>query len=219
MIRAVLFDLDDTLIDHTSAADEAVTAWAAERGLPGTPDEQRTRWTEVSSRHYARYQSRELTFAGQRRERARDFLERELSDDDADAEFAGYLVHYEARWRPFRDARPALERLVGRGHLVAVLTNGERAHQLKKISTVGLDDLGLPVFASSDYPRGKPDPAPFLGTCQALGVDPGDTLMVGNSLRQDVGGAVGAGLQAVLLDRYDEHPDHAGRRIHSLDEL
>ncbi|MCT1428771.1 MULTISPECIES: hypothetical protein [Corynebacterium] len=34
MIRALLFDLDDTLLDHTGAARDAVDQWCRELGLP-----------------------------------------------------------------------------------------------------------------------------------------------------------------------------------------
>lgn len=218
VIRAVLFDLDDTLIDHASAAHAAVLGWAAERGLTGAPEELTARWTAISDRHYARYQAREMTFGEQRRERARDFLGTELSDAGADAAFAGYLTRYEAGWSAFPDARAAVERVLAAGLVGGILTNGDAAHQAVKLKRVGLDDLGLRFFATSDFPAGKPDPRPFLGACSAMGVRPAETLMVGNSLEHDFHGARGAGLGAVLLDRFDTHLD-IPERIRSLDEL
>lgn len=219
MIRAVLFDLDDTLVDHTTAAGDAVVAWAAGAGLDEAPDQLRERWASVSDFHYSRYRRREVTFEVQRRDRMREFLDRDLDDETADAVFADYLTRYEANWRTFADARPALERAVARGFVVAVLTNGNRRHQAHKMRSVGLDELGLRMFVSEDFPAGKPDPRAFLGTCAALEVQPEETLMVGDSPAHDVEGALGAGLDAVLLDRRDAHPEHPGRRIRTLDEL
>lgn len=219
MISAVLFDLDDTLVDHTTAAGDAVVAWASAAGLDEEPDRLRARWAVVSDRHYSRYRRWEVSFEVQRRDRMREFLDRPMSDDEADAIFADYLVRYEANWRAFPDTVPVIERAHATGVEVAVLTNGNRQHQALKLQRVALDGLGLPLFTSEDFPAGKPDPRPFLGTCESLGVDPATTLMVGNSLAQDVEGALGAGLQAVLLDRHDAHPTHTGWRIGSLDEL
>ena len=51
-IRAILFDLDDTLIDHTSAAHNAAAAWARELGLPG---DQTDRWFAIERQHFAAY--------------------------------------------------------------------------------------------------------------------------------------------------------------------
>ena len=99
-----------------------------------------------------------------------------------------------------------------------MLTNGEHAHQRLKLERVGLVDEVDRVFTSDEFPLGKPDPGAFLGTCSRLGVEPGDALMVGDSVVADFEGALGAGLEAVLLDRRDEHTSRAPR-IRSLDEL
>jgi FMN phosphatase YigB (HAD superfamily) len=43
--------------------------------------------------------------------------------------------------------------------------------------------------------------------------------MVGDSIDDDVAGAAGSGLRAVLLDRLGRYPEHPGERIGGLDEL
>lgn len=219
MTRAVLFDLDDTLFDHTTAARSALVRWAGERGLAGEEEALSSRWRTVSDRHYHRYQARELTFEEQGRERVREFFSQEFDDAEADDAFNAYRTHYRRNWRAFPDARPAIERLRGDGVVVGVLTNGAREQQALKIERVGLTDLGMPLFASSDFPAGKPDPRPFLGACEGLGLRPEQVTMVGDSLPIDVEGAHGAGLGAVLLDRFDAHPDHDGDRVRSLHDL
>jgi putative hydrolase of the HAD superfamily len=79
------------------------------------------------------------------------------------------------------------------------------------------------VFASSSLPAAKPDAAAFAIACDRLGVEPEACVMVGDSLRHDVHGALGAGLAGVLVDRdgrYDDRADALGvRRIKSLAEL
>lgn len=47
----------------------------------------------------------------------------------------------------------------------------------------------------------KPDAMALLGPCEELGCDPSEALMIGDSLRDDVGGAIAAGLQYFHLDR------------------
>lgn len=217
MLRAVIFDLDDTLVDQRSAAHEAVVPWAAEHGVvdPGVT----SRWDAVAARHYPRYQRREVSFQGQRRARVRDFLGRDLSDADADAIFAGYLERYEAGWRVFPDAGPALDRLRGRGLRLGILTNGEASQQQRKLDQLGLSPAFDAVVCSSDLPTGKPDPGAFHTTAERLGVAAEQSLMVGDSLVTDVEGALAAGLDAVLLDRHGHHAGAAVPRIASLDEL
>ena len=219
-LRAVVFDLDDTLVDHTSAARTASVEWGRANGLAGSDEELALTWSAIATPHYRAYQLRELTFDGQRRARVREFLPHlDLADDDAaDEAFRGYSEVYHASWTCFPDAVPALRRVREAGLLAAVLTNGEHAHQRLKLERVGLVDEVDQVFTSDEFPLGKPDPAAFLGTCSRLGVEPGEALMVGDSLVADVEGALGAGLRAVLLDRRDEHPSHSPR-IRSLAEL
>lgn len=163
----VLFDLDDTLVDQKSAANAAVLDWAAEHGIDD--EDVAHRWGAISAVHYARYQRRELTFAQQRRARAREFLSLDVSDADADAIFAGYLERYEAGWTLFDDAIPALRRARSAGLTVAVFTNGNEDHQRQKLQMFGLEDEVDAVIASSSLPVGKPDPRAFHAALERVG--------------------------------------------------
>lgn len=205
--EGVLFDLDDTLVDHRGAADRGVRAWLAGLGLAQTPSELEElveRWFALEARHYERAQRREISYQEQRRVRIREFLPSwELADDDlADDVFSGFLGCYQAAWRAFGDAAAAIERALTDGLRVGILTNGDARVQTEKLRRTGLLRHDVPVFASSELPAAKPDPRSYAAACAGLGVRPGRTLMVGDSLRHDVLGARRAGLTGVLLDRH-----------------
>lgn len=227
-IRALLLDLDDTLVDHRGAADRGLRTWLAGLGLAETPaqtEELVERWFVLEARHYERAQRGELTHLEQRRVRIRAFLPGwDLADDAlADDVFAGFLACYQAAWRAFADAAAAIERARAGGLPVGILTNGDQAIQTEKLRRTGLLRADVPVFASSSLPAAKPDPRSYLTACARLDVDPASTLMVGDSLRHDVVGARRAGLQARLLDRhgrYDARGAGAGVvRLRGLAEL
>lgn len=208
--RALLLDLDDTLVDHRGAADRGLRSWLTGLGLADSPADLETlveRWFVLEARHYVRVQRRELTYAEQRRVRVREFLPGwDLADDElADDVFAGFLGCYRAAWRAFDDAAAAIERARAVGLPVGILTNGDQAIQTEKLRCTGLLRRDVPVFASSALPAAKPDPRSYLSACSALGSEPASTLMVGDSLRHDVVGAQRAGLQARLLDRYGRY--------------
>ena len=216
-LRAVLFDLDGTLVDQQSAAAAAVVEWAAEHGItdPGVAD----RWAELSEKHYMRYQRRELTFPEQRRQRVRAFLDVQVSDEEADELFSGYLHRYEAGWTLFEDAVPTLRKVREAGLAAVVFTNGNEDHQRYKVDRLGLADEIDVLISSETLPAGKPDPRAFLQTVDRLGLTMSDVLMVGDSLEKDVRGALAVGIDAVLIDRYDVHAAAGVRRVRSLHEL
>jgi putative hydrolase of the HAD superfamily len=221
MWAAVLFDLDDTLVDQQGAARSAVVGWARERGLDDPEDRLVERWTALSDRHYRRYQDRELTYLEQRRVRIREFLPEVPLDSDveADATFADYLTRYEAAWEAFPDAVPALRRARRTGATVAVLTNGDHDHQSLKLSRTGLADEVDHLVASSTLAASKPHASAFLDACAVVGSPPDRTLMVGDSLELDVRGALAAGLEAVWLDRYGTGDGSGVTRVSSLDQV
>jgi HAD superfamily hydrolase (TIGR01509 family) len=115
-----------------------------------------------------------------------------------------------AGWVAYPDAAPVLSALRDAGIRVAVVSN--IGFDLRPI-TVG---LGLDPFVDHyalSYEAGvcKPDPAIFLGACDALGVAPGEALMVGDTPAD--AGAVAAGIRSLVL------PVHGPDEVHGLDAV
>lgn len=223
-VTGVLFDLDDTLFDHRGAASRGVRTWLTGLGLDDMLEEHVERWFALEAYHHERFQRGEISHAEQRRARIRAFLSGwDLADDAvADDTFAGYLACYRAAWSAFDDAAAALERALGAGLAVGILTNGEQSIQETKVRRTGLASYDVPVYASSSLAAAKPDARAFHHACTDLGVDPSGVVMVGDSLRHDVHGARAAGLTGVLIDRVGRYRPHeiAGvERISSLAEL
>lgn len=157
MIKALLLDLDGTLLDDDAAIAAALRAFLlAHRSC--LADEEFTafaqRWGRASKRHWQRFVDGELTFVGQQRERVREVLTLKLSDDAADRAFAPYLNAYEAAWRCFDDVAPFLD-ATRRWPKLAV-TNGARLQQRAKMIATGLiaqiPDLVTPEEAGAWKP-------------------------------------------------------------------
>ncbi|BBY77805.1 haloacid dehalogenase [Mycolicibacterium parafortuitum] len=214
-LQAVLFDLDDTLLDHRGAAADALRSWAVHAGLAMPYEELVTTWQVLERQYYDMYQRGQLTRTEQRRARVRALLSPdELTDRAADALFEAYWGFYRDAWRPFPDAEHAVRRAREAGLRVGILTNGDARDQRRKVAATALADFALPLFASSELPGAKPDPRAFEFSCRALGVSTAQCLMVGDSLVNDIEGARAAGLSAVLLDRYGpERPAPDGYAI------
>lgn len=105
-------------------------------------------------------------------------------------------------------AYPHVVETVGRlaeHYRIAVISNGSREKQLQSLEQLKLTDFikEQHLFSSSDWGVRKPHPTVFRKALEALKVPPGQAVMVGNSWKSDVIGAVGAGMDAVWL-----HPGH-----------
>lgn len=204
-LRAVLFDMDGTLLDHASASAAAGAAFVA-RVRPDLPVEAAMElWSDADHEGYDRFLAGELTFAERRRYGVRGLVPALVGapDDVVDATFAGYLADYRAQWRAYPDARPALAAILDLGLRVAVVSNNSLAQTQEKADVIGLPPELAPVVASEEVGAAKPDPRIFLAACEAVDTVPDETLMVGDDLRGDVLGALRAGLRAVWLNRDD----------------
>jgi putative hydrolase of the HAD superfamily len=97
---------------------------------------------------------------------------------------------------------PALDRLREAGYRMAVISNADgRVEGL--IDASGIRDHFEFVMDSEIEGVEKPDPEIFLRGCHRMGVDPGESMYVGDLYPVDVVGSRNAGLQAVLMDPFD----------------
>jgi putative hydrolase of the HAD superfamily len=206
VVRAVFFDVDDTLWDHRDTADQAALAWARGHGIDAPDEAVIRRWQDLEARHFGQYARGEISFAEQRRARVRAMLGTALSDEQATAEFETYLAGYQAGWRPYPDARPALERCRAAGRTTGLITNGDEALQRPKIAALGLDQVADVIVISGAVGVTKPNRAIYDLACRLAGVTATEALMIGDNPDTDVAPAQAAGLQAVLVDRRGTTP-------------
>ena len=84
-------------------------------------------------------------------------------------------------------------------YALGLLTNGAPDLQREKIVASGLESLFKEIVISGIYGIGKPRPEIFLHLTDRLGVAPGEAVMVGNSLERDISGARNAGITSIWL--------------------
>ena len=121
----------------------------------------------------------------------------------------------------YDDTVPTLRNL-RRTYPLAMLTNGAVDLQRRKIELSGLKPFFDVITISGEIGIGKPDSRVFELTLDRLRATPAEAVMVGNSLKSDIAGALGAGIKAIWLNRSgatakgDIKPDV---EIAGLDEL
>ena len=215
---AMVFDLDETLLDHGRSAKLAALQLQKEYRLAKwTPDAFVQHWEALSREHIATHFAGHISFQEHRRRRIRAVFENPLiSDTEADAIFRTYLQTYEATWSLFDDAIPCLDDLAG--FRLGVITNGDPGQQRRKLKATGIDQRFETEVFSGELGIAKPDPGIFHEACRRLKISPGECVMVGDNLERDVLGARSAGMQAIWLRRDREMPANRDEIV-SLHEL
>jgi putative hydrolase of the HAD superfamily len=105
-----------------------------------------------------------------------------------------------AHWTVFPETRAVLTELKGRGIELGIVSNFD-TRLFSVLRGLGLSELFETVTIASLVHAAKPSPQIFRAALDKHAVEAGDAVHVGDSERDDVGGAVAAGIHAVRIDR------------------
>ncbi|MCX5531089.1 HAD family hydrolase [Streptomyces sp. NBC_00006] len=202
-IKAIVWDVDDTIFDYATADTVGMRAHLDAEGLLdgfGSVEEALVRWRATTREHWARFEAGESDWEGQRRDRVRSFVGRAMEAEEADGWFARYRGHYEAAWSLFPDTVPALDTLAD-GYRHAVLSNSSLHNQDRKLRVLGVRDRFEAVLCAAELGVAKPEAAAFHAVCEELSLEPHEIAYVGDQPDTDARGAVDAGLSGIWLDR------------------
>ncbi len=121
-------------------------------------------------------------------------------------------------WRVCPDAREAILTIRERGYRLVAVSNWEEwlDDLLEHLGVLVHLDL---VLSSSKAQTAKPDPRIFHLALERAELTADRVVHVGDNPRDDVAGALSAGITPVLLDRLGRHADFVGWRIHDLRQL
>jgi HAD superfamily hydrolase (TIGR01549 family) len=119
----------------------------------------------------------------------------------------------------YDDVLPCLEALRAADVRMALLSNALGHGAEEMVAHFKLDDYMAASVSSVETGAVKPAPRMFSALYGLLGISPRDAVMVGDSVEDDVEGALAAGSAAILLDRSGRRRDLAVLRIESLAEL
>lgn len=202
MVRAVLFDLDDTLFDHHRSAGAAL-ARVHERFAGSVAFGQ-------FEAHHIRYleEMHIEVLAGRvdldeaRRERFRRVfgaLGLAMSDEAVAGAAAAYRSGYLEERRATDGAAELLAALAPRVR-IGIVSNNLLDEQRDKLAFCALDRYVDALVVSGDVGISKPEPGIFRIALERLGVTAGEAVMVGDSWAADVIGARRAGVRAIWFN-------------------
>ena len=233
--RALLLDLDDTILDDSSlvhecwrnacrAHEERFASHDAATVVDAIRKTSKWFWDDPDRHREGRLEL----------ERARrDVVKLALSDlgidDDELARCIGdeYSHLRDAGMEPLPEAIDTVRWLRDSGRRLALLTNGAGAAQRKKIMRFELGDLFDAILVEGELGFGKPDERVYSHALDALGVKPAETWMVGDNLEWDVGAPQQLGMTGVWIDVRGRglprgttvKPDHVVRSLSEVRSL
>lgn len=219
MIKLVLIDIDNTLLDFAKCAQRSITDGFVEAGLEYYDDVFKV-FNEVNNGLWLRVENREITknelfgmrwnmifarlgisFDGEKFENM--FFER-LSESVEEVDGAKELLKY-----------------LSRRYIVCAASNSRYDQQERRMKKSGMSPYLDRIFVSERVGAEKPDPAFFracLSEFPEIGKD--ETIMIGDSPTADVAGGVTFGIKTCWFDPFKSGQTvSADYTVHSLDEI
>ena len=189
-LQAVIFDLDDTLLDRRGSFDAFVRdQW--KRFLPSVQAIELEQYVQTLTEHDRNgYGPRKGLFAGLTTRFG-------LPADVADSLLSDYRAKFPSACRLFPDALDTLASMRASGLKLGLITNGSFRMQSRKLECVALGSAFDTVLISDAEGISKPDVRIFLRALERLEVKPAAAAFVGDHPEVDIAGARAAGMRGI----------------------
>ena len=217
MIKAVIFDLDNTLVDFMSMKRLAVSAAInsmIDAGLRLTRE-------EVQARIDAIYKERGIEFQSVFDQLLYDVFQK-VDYKILSAGIIAYRRAREAALVPYPHVNMTLVALLKRGIRLAVVSDAPGREAWLRLCYLDFHHLFDYVVVFEDTGERKPSPAPFRRALELLGVRAQETIMVGDWAERDVVGAANLGMTTAFArygDTFGTVESHADYDLNDVSEL
>ena len=217
MIKSIIFDLDNTLVDFMAMKDAAIEGAAlamVDAGLKMSKEMVKEKIFEIYEEE------------GIEDQKVFDkFLTRELGDIDYRIHAAGIIGYRRAREAAlvlYPHVRLVLMELMKRGMKLAVLSDAPRLQAWLRLCQLNLHHIFDVVITFEDTEKKKPAPEPFKLALQRLCVTPEEAIMVGDWAERDIYGAKLLKIRTIFArygDRFGTETSGADYEIDDIIEL
>lgn len=204
MIKALLLDIDDTLLDFHAYVRTAANEGFEEFGLGVYTDEMFAVFTEINNGLWHQLEKGEITFEELKQTRwNKVFAALGISFDGVmfEEHFRKKLFHSGI---PINGAIEILEYLKGR-YILCAASNGPYEQQLNRLKVAGMLPYFAHTFISEKIGASKPSKEFFDHCIAALNAEdtvlPEEIMIIGDSLSSDIAGGINSGLKTCYYDR------------------
>ncbi len=116
----------------------------------------------------------------------------------------------------YDDTIEILEYLKNKKYILAIISNSPPTSR-DQLADLGIKEYFDEEIFSYQVGNRKPEPKIFLSLIEKIGIEPSQALMIGDSMKNDINGALTTGIKAILLDR-DGSVDYEPK-INNLSQL
>jgi len=200
MLSAILFDLDNTLLDFFTFKKEAAKAASKamiKQGLPASE-------IEVYGKIFSVYDEKGIEYQKTFYEVVMQYnLEVNLAEKIQQAGIIAYQQKKYEVLRPYPMVKPTLRKLREKGFKLGIVSDAPRNKAWQRLVLAGLENEFDFVITHSDTQEFKPHPSPFTMALKKLGLLPEAVLFVGDNPARDIKGAKAVGMKTCLA-RYGQ---------------
>lgn len=205
-IGIALFDLDDTLIDHSDAVEKSLSHLCNNfNSFSGKTPEELTRvWRSTFWKYWPLVISEELTLWKSRYLRFEEFFESEnitVDPEDLKEITDNYSRMYVENVHLIDGVVELLEQLSSSSIQMGIISNTTREMIDRKLSRTGIGKFFSTAVSAQEIGKLKPLPELFWYTLEKAGYKPENAVFTGDSVRSDVIGARNAGISPVWFNR------------------
>ena len=217
MIKAIVFDLDNTLVDFMAMKRQAVDAATGamiDAGLSLTAD-------EVKGRINAIYKERGIEFQNVFDQLLYDVFNK-VDYKILSAGIIAYRRAREAALVPYPHVYMTFMELLKRGLRLGVVSDAPAREAWLRLCYLNFHHIFHTVVTFDDTGVRKPQEAPFRKALQLLSVQPREALMVGDWAERDMVGAANIGMKTVFArygDTFGTVETHADYEISDIKDL
>lgn len=191
-VNYILFDLDRTLWDFDTNASDNISRLITKYNLP--IDDHKRFYSEfdiINHRLWNLYEKGDISKETLRGERFHEsFLPYGIDDKEFSIVFGNeYLDTMPDRTALMPGAINLLDSLYKKGVKMAIVSNGFKEVQYRKLSNSGISKFFDAVIISEEIGFHKPSPMIFKKAIEALGAVKNETIMVGDDIVNDIEGA------------------------------
>jgi putative hydrolase of the HAD superfamily len=199
MIKAVLFDLDQTLIDFMKMKIEACRSAIRAIIDAGLKIDEKTGLKKLMETYFRLGIESDIAFT--------KFLEEQTGEVDETILKAGinaYLKRKPDFLKPYPYVLEILEMLKSKDLKLGIITDAKRKKAMQRLDTMGITNFFDLIITLNDTGEKKSSKKPFRLAMEKLNLSPKEILFVGDSMERDIVPARNLGMKTLRIKKYED---------------